>query len=226
MRWAIWVLTAMALAATPVAAAECAPTKMARIVTYNGAGDVDPTAPSARLRTMHRLTERYARIEETPPPGAKHNLVVIVAEPDIWMVDQIGKKGQRTKDPGPVYEFRAPIIAMPTAPALFRKLEVGCELDFIAAYAPRSAGEVKVGGKAYDRRQVIMGPLRLEFLLHLNSGKPFQVALYRNDKAEMIMRYAAYETGLQPDMRLFAPPPGVSITTVRGPEAAKPAAKR
>lgn len=220
MRAAVWIIAALGLSAAPMAqAAECAPARMVRVVIQNALPGLPASSPQAKPRTMYRHTERYARIEEPMDPTSKRKLLVIVAEPDVWMIDEVAKKGQRAKDPGPVYEFRAPILSPDRVPELFQKLETGCELDFVTDYAPRSVGKVKIDKRTYDQRQVIMGPLRLEFLLNEAGDQVFQVALYRNERPEVMLRYLDYNAQLPPDMALFAPPPGVWISDATPPPA-------
>lgn len=209
------VVAAAALLAGPAAwAAECAPAKMVK-VTYR---DITPGRNPATMTpiTMYRLTERHARIEQGP------NRLMVVAEPDVWMADPVAKTGQHIIDPGPILEFRAPIFTAQGAPAVFARLETGCELDFLDTFAPRPVGELKVDGMVLDRHEVSLGPDRVEILVRRGLRQVYSVAHYRGEKPLVMLRYLDHATGLAPDMELFAKPAGVTFTKVNSGGGAPP----
>lgn len=196
-------------------AAECAPEKMVRVVVRNVTPGRNPAAMTPM--TMHRFTERYARVEEQPNKAAgRHNLIV-VNEPDLWMANLADKTGRHAVDPGPVLEFRAPIFTTAGIPPIFTKLETGCELDFLETYAPRPVGEQTLDGAILDRHQVSVGRDRIEILVRRGVRKVYSVTHYRDEKVQTMLRYLEHETGLAPDMALFAKPAGVSFAPTAAP---------
>lgn len=210
-------LAALALlAASAASAAECAPERMVRATFKN----ITPGAAPAPAKTFHRLAERYARVEEALTPGVGRQILMVVNEPDVWVVSRTENKGQHIVDPGPVFEFHAPIFSGPGVPAVFARLETGCELDFLATYAPRPVGQVTVEGATLDRHEVSLGADRVEILVRPGGRQVFQVAHHRGDKPMLVLRYMDYATGLEPDMALFAKPEGV--TYIEPKPAAKP----
>lgn len=101
----------------------------------------------AQPRTLYRLGDRYGRLEE--PFNAKDNvhLLVVVSEPDIWMANLVDMSGQHLVDPGPTFEFHAPILDAVES-AFWRQLEFGCEEPFMKAVGAR-AEEASPGTFSY-----------------------------------------------------------------------------
>lgn len=202
---------AAGLLAAPVAqAAECAPERMVRVVFRNDTPGVDRASFAAKPRTLYRLGERYGRVEEELNPATGHHLLIVVAEPDVWMTDLAAGKGQHVVDPGPTFEFRAPIFVTQGLPPVFGRLETGCELDFVATYAPVAVGKVTVEGVALDRHQVSVGRDRIEILVRPDGRQVVSVAHYRDERPLTVLRYLDYAVDLPPNMALFAKPPGVA----------------
>lgn len=202
------VLAAALLAAPAARAAECAPAQMVR-VTYR---DITPGRTASPI-TMHRLGERYGRVEEQKNPTTGQQNLMIVAEPDVWFVNLADQTGKHMIDPGPVLEFRAPILNSPGTPPLFAKLETGCELDFLETFAPRPVGQETVEDEVLDRHEVSLGQDRLEVMVRQGQRKVYSVTHYRGQGVQTRLRYLDYALGLAPDMSLFAKPVGVTFKT-------------
>lgn len=213
----IAVATAGLLCASAAWAAECAPEKMVKITYRNVTPGRNPAAMTPI--TMYRHTERYGRVEGQGDAATGRQQLVIVAEPDVWFVNQADKTGRHVIDPGPTFEFRAPIFATPGTPAVFARLETGCELDFVETYAPRPVGELRVDGQILDRHQVSIGPDRVEILVRRGLRQVYSVAHYRGEKVQTMFRYLDYAIDLTPDMALFAKPEGVTFTKPAAPKS-------
>ncbi|MFN3514040.1 MAG: hypothetical protein ACK41C_13410 [Phenylobacterium sp.] len=204
-------LAAAALWGANVSAAECAPPQMAKVVFSNVTPGIDPASFAARPKTMYRHTERYGRVEEEPNPATGAHLLVVVNEPDVWFVNLADRTGRHAVDPGPEFEFRAPIFSGADLPAVLGKLETGCELDFVAQYAPRPVERVTLDGQALDKHQVSVGIDRIEVLVAPNARRVVSVGRYRNDRPVMVLRYLDYAVDLPPDLSLFAKPEGIAF---------------
>lgn len=225
LRWFVVVL-AVSLG-SPAFAAVCAPQNMVRVGSVNATPGLDPASPQARPRMVHRLGGLFARIDEGPDPANSMHRLTVIREPDIWVVNRFTKTGQHAQDPGPVFEVRAPLFQGPDLPPLFRELELGCELDFIDAYAPTPQGKVVVGGAKLVRHQMIIGAQRIEFLVRPPAArgatrKIYSVGLYVNDQPKSVIRYLTYEIGLPADMSLFERPKGFNFTPAPTPAPPKP----
>ena len=125
-----------ALVSAPLAAIAfdhvCAPDSMIKVVA---ALDV-PGAPSDHFvrvpKTLYRSGERCGRVEEAPNPVTGTHLLVVVAEPDVWIADLTSRRGNYEKDQGPTYYFRARIFGDPSIRSSFiYTLEFGCEREWL-----------------------------------------------------------------------------------------------
>ncbi len=212
-----------ALLGSPALAGPCAPKDMVRVVSFNATPGVDPASPTLKPRTVYRLGALFARIEEAPDPANRAQRLTVIREPDIWIANLFDKKGQHVLDPGPTFEVRAPLFQTRDLPPLFNELELGCELDFVDAYAPTSQGKVTVGGADLVKHQVIIGAQRIEFLLRPaakgGTRKVHSIGLYVNEQPKSVIRYLTYDIG-PANMALFEMPKGV--TFVEAPLAAPP----
>src|SRR5258706_14812758 len=83
----------------------------------------------AQTKKVWRIGANYLRFEDAPNPQTKIHGLIIVAEPDIWIVDRNTNQAQHTIDPGPNYKIQFPLFASQTSPKL-RGLEFGSELEY------------------------------------------------------------------------------------------------
>jgi len=199
----------VALVSAPAAAATCAPPTLTRIVTRSVGPDIQPGSFRAQPITLYRKGERFARNEEAPNPEQRQHLLTIVAEPDIWMVNQVDQTGKHMLDPGPIFQAKVPIVAGLGVPAAFMELEFGCEAAF-ARTRGREAGARTAGGKTAKIYALQEGDRRLEVLL-TDQGLPAEVAYYQGVRTILTIRYDAYETGMPDDPTLFQKPEGVTF---------------
>lgn len=222
-----FVVVLAVLLSSPAFAAVCAPQNMVRVGSFNATPGLDPTSPLARPRMVYRLGALFARIDEGPDPANSMHRVTVIREPDIWVVNRFTKTGQHAQDPGPVFEVRAPLFQGPGLPPLFQELELGCELDFIDAYAPKPQGKAAVGGANLVRHQMTIGSQRVEFLVRPPAArgatrKIYSVGLYVDDQPKSVIRYLTYDIGLPADMSLFERPKGIKYTPAPTPAPPKP----
>ncbi|WP_332770435.1 hypothetical protein [Phenylobacterium sp.] len=203
---------------SPSLAAACAPKDMVRVGSFNATPGLDPASDATKPRTIHRLGKLFARIDEGPDPANRMHRLTVIREPDIWTANRFDKTGQHVLDPGPVFEVHAPLFQGPGLPTLFRELELGCELDFIDAYAPKPHGKVGKGPMAFIRHQLTIGDHRIEILLKpVKPGAPrkvYSVGLYVKDQPRSVIQYLAYDVGLPADMSLFERPKGIKYVEV------------
>lgn len=207
---------AVLLTAAPSAGLACVPDGMAKIVTRWVTPGIDPKSMGAQQKTSYRLTLRQARIEEPRNPVTGVQGMMVVNEPDIWIVDRAKNTGQHAIDPGPVLEIHAPLFSWRDTPPAFQTLELGCEKAFLDAYAPKPQGEAVVDGLRLARHQVSVGQDRIEILMRTD-GRPYTAAYYKGEVTRLVIRYDEYLTGLPADMSLFSKPSGVVFTEAPTP---------
>src|SRR6266487_825791 len=123
------IMALLVLPASVAWAAECAPEKMVRIVTRDATPGIDPQSFPALPKTLYRLGNGRGRVEEMPDASRGVHGLIVVNEPDAWIVNLHDKSGRHVVDPGPGLIFRAPILdGGGELPAPLRELEFGCEL--------------------------------------------------------------------------------------------------
>lgn len=120
------------LAAAQAAVADCKPHRLLKIVTAAELPDVPAGDFRSQPRTMYRLGDRYARLEEPLNTADNVHLLIVVNEPDVWMVNRTDMTGRHIVDPGPTFEFHAPVLDAVES-EFWRQLELGCEEPFMKA---------------------------------------------------------------------------------------------
>lgn len=203
-----------ALVSAPLAAIAvdrvCAPDSMIKVVA---ALDV-PGAPSDHFvrvpKTLYRYGERYGRVEEAPNPVTGTHLLVVVAEPDVWIADLAGRRGNYEKDPGPTYYFRARIFGDPSIRSSFiNTLEFGCEREWL----------LKAGAKLTKRSHPELGSVdEIRYsegtetvILFTKDRIPQRIEFNRDGKLYLGVQYHNYTSGLRFDPSLFARPSDITF---------------
>src|SRR5712692_8492024 len=113
------IMALLVLPASVAWAAECAPEKMVRIVTRDATPGIDPQSFAALPKTLYRVGNARGRVEEMPDAARGVHGLIVVNEPDGWIVNLHDKSGRHVVDPGPSLIFRAP-IAWPSS--FFRRI--------------------------------------------------------------------------------------------------------
>jgi hypothetical protein len=205
-----WILAlVLGAVAAPACAAVCAPERMVRIITHDATPRDPGPAASTKSQTFYRLGSRYARLEQTSDAAPTPQTLVVIAEPDIWFVNLSDKTGRHVVDPGPTFDVHVALLSGRDLPPAFLELELGCEGEFVQAHAPGSAGRAKIGGRDVELHRVISGDHVIE--IAMVAGRPVQVSYLRAGKLVAATAYDRYETGLAPDLSLFAPPAGIAF---------------
>jgi hypothetical protein len=189
-------------------AAQAAEDKML-YVEYRLAGkQIAADSFDAQTKKLWRIGKTYLRFEDAPNPQTKIHGLIIVAEPDIWIVDRNTNQAQHTVDPGPNYKIHFPLFASEKIEKL-REIEFGAELEFFRENDARELPAQNVDGfkckllrLAFDDREVTL------FLK--TDDTPLQIVVKSPDY-EYAMRFLRYEAGRKPDKLLFQLPPGVQL---------------
>ncbi len=194
---------------------------MTRLTVKLESPEIPKDSFAAQPKRMFRAASRYCRIEENPDLESGVHGLVIINEPDVWMINRLDKTARHIVDPGPTFNCRLPIFVFGEdvkSAAGFAKplaeLEFGRELEY---FRPRSGAPTPgpvLQGKSTMVYSVQSG--KSELLL-ITSGDPaVPVAVVRkNDTTREIFWYGEY-IQLPFDAVLFAKPEGVKI------EEAKP----
>jgi hypothetical protein len=187
---------------------------MTKMVVQLQSPDVPAESFAAKPKTMFRVGTQFCRIEEEP--DAEHGIygVVIIAEPDAWLVNLATKTAKHMVDPGPTFNCRMPIFTgLPDLPDDETKslagLEFGEELDFF-----KSKGAAPQQGMVLQTKQTVLyklqfGDSTVALFTFGTPERPLAVAWNRGEKHE-IYWYSGYGQ-MDFDAKLFAKPEHVAI---------------
>jgi hypothetical protein len=195
------------------------PHTMTKIVAQLQSSDVPADSFAAKPKTIFRAGTQYCRVEEAPDPEHGIHGLMIVNEPDAWMVNLATKNAQHMVDPGPTFNCRLPIFAnriseVPQDEAkAIGGLEFGNEFDFF-----KSKGATQQTGPVLQTKQTTMyklqfGDSALALFTYGTPERPLAVAWTRGDKHD-IFWYSGYGQ-VDFDPALFAKPSGVAIEDVK-----------
>ena len=209
---ALWpLLIGPSVTAMPAADRVCAPTSMIKVVTSMDVPGL-PHSHFVRVpKTLYRFGDGLGRVEESLNPETGLHLLIVVAEPHVWMVDRATGRGKYQRDPGPTYFFQARIFGDPSIKsALINALEFGCETAWLTA----------AGAARSKHTHPTLGPVeRLEYregqdavVLYVRSGRPVRVELHRSGDLQVGIDYLQYQSDLPLDRSLFERPAGVKFS--------------
>ena len=86
------------------------PRTMIKLAVRLQSPEVPGDSFAAKPKIMYRAGTRYCRTEEVPDPEHGIHGLMIFNEPDVWMVNLLGKTTQHYVDPGPTFNCRMPIF--------------------------------------------------------------------------------------------------------------------
>ena len=210
----IAALATASLCAAPVYASTCAPQTLVHIVTVDVTPGVAAASFAAQPKSTYRLGSDRMRIEESPDTVNGITGLVVIAEPNIWLVNLYDHTGRHAVDPGPTFFAKAPLFGTTDIAPKLAALELGCEAEFIAANGLRPARVEQLDKSAFDVYRLAEELDAVEILERPAENTPAFARLYREGKLVAALRYDVYARGLPDDKSLFVPPPGVRFTEV------------
>jgi hypothetical protein len=178
-----------------------------------------PDAPAGSFATkpkvFYRAGNRYCRVEEAPDPDQGIHGLMIINEPDWWMVNLFSKTARHGVDPGPTFNCRQVIFANGTPQSLddeskqIMQLEFGRELEFF-----KGRGAIPNKGPVLQTKEttgytVTVGTTTLALFTYGTPERPLAVSQQRNGKND-IYWYSGYGE-MNFDPKLFAKPENVKI---------------
>lgn len=170
--------------------------------------DLAASSPETQPRKIWRLGEEFLRFEDIPNPTTKAHILLIVHEPDIWIIDRNKQQGQHAVDPGPHYAVHFPIFPREASENL-KKLEFGSELKFF-----QDSGATELPSQTVDGIKCKLYRLKLddrEVTLFLKPDNlPLQIEM-QSAGVKYAVRFLKYDPNQKPDMSLFTVPPGTRI---------------
>ena len=162
----------------------------------------------AQTKKVWRIDKTFLRFEDAPNPQTKIHGLIIVAEPDIWIVDRNTNQAQHTVDPGPIFKIDFPLLASEKNEKL-RKLEFGHELEYFQENGARQLPAQEVDGFRCRLLRLEIEDREVTLFL-MTDNTPLQIVVKSPDY-EYDMRFLRYEPDRKPDKLLFQLPPGVQL---------------
>lgn len=162
----------------------------------------------AQTKKVWRIGNNYLRFEDAPNPQTKIYGLIIVAEPDIWIIDRKTNQAQHTVDPGPNYKIHFPLFASETSEKL-RALEFGHELEYFRENNAKELPAQDVDGFKCKVFRLATDDREVTLFLKTNDT-PLQIVV-KSPEYEYAMRFLRYEADRKPDKLLFQLPPGVQL---------------
>jgi hypothetical protein len=190
----------------------CAPVQLTHIVTRNISPGLQASDRRAQPRELWRQGAFFLRSLETVDPTTGARPLVIVSEPDVWMIDLASRTGQHRTDPGPELEVRAPVLPPAGTPPVMLALEFGCEAEWVAAYAPREERVVPWGGARAALHSLVQGEHAVAILMDQRRNTPLMVSYLRGGRPVQVIRYDDYRNDLGDRPQMFELPPNLKIT--------------
>jgi hypothetical protein len=181
---------------------------------------------AAQPMTLYRIGEKYNRSEEAPDPVLGIHGLIIINEPDAWMINLMDKTGTHMVDGGPTYVVHDWIVSPPdpnksqaefTAfkTSSINGFEFGKEMDFLKKHKAKKSGPLSIGGISCDRYELATDGYSIELFAKSGTEIPYQLKVSKEQTQISCLRYDTYRTDLQPDLSLFKLPVGIEISEAR-----------
>jgi hypothetical protein len=195
---------------------QSSPERMTKLVVRLQRPDVAEASFAAQPKTMYRAASRYCRIEELP--DAEHGIhgLVVINEPDFWMVNLLNKTARHGVDTGPTFNCNLPIFVDDKNPKSaagtsnpLMGLEFGLELAYFQGKGAASAPGPALRGKATNAYTIKIGDSELVLFTSGTPERPVAVVRERKSMREVFW-YESYDE-VAFDVKLFSKPEGVKI---------------
>jgi hypothetical protein len=193
---------------------------MTKVVVHLQSPDVPEGSFAAQPKAIYRAGTRYCRIEEWPDTEHGIHGLVIINEPDTWLVNLVTKTAHHQVDSGPTFNCRLPVFttgediksAADTRSQLMG-LEFGQELAYFEGKGAASGPGPTLEGKTTKTYKVEIADSQLLLFTSGTPEKPVAVARQHVSKRDVYW-YGTYEE-VPFDAKLFAKPDGVKIEDLR-----------
>ena len=196
-----------------VAADPDQPQTMKKMITRLSGEAVKNDAAALRPRTLYRAAKKYLRLEEEADPNIGWHRLIVMNEPDSWLINLEDQTGRHYLDKGPEFYTKAPIFwgsdGKPESD--FEGLEIGEEKEFFGSARARSLGTRTVEGNKCKALSIVKGHSEVILYLEEKTEKPYQIDLLKDGRSIESLRYLSYEAELPFDPSLFEPPKSVMM---------------
>jgi len=192
--------------------AQDSPSAMTKLEVRLEGPDIPAGSFATQPKIMYRVGTRYCRVEEQEDKQNSIHTVLIINEPDFWMVNLTSKTARHGVDQGPTFNCHMPLFADdPDKEAA--GLEFGLEKAFFESKGAVRHEGVVLQGKQATQYQLEIGHSKLALFTYGTPERPLAVGRVRAGKGE-IFWYSGF--GQVPfDAKLFAKPDGMTIEEIK-----------
>ena len=209
------VLIAMLLAVHSDIAADSPSPTMTKIVTRVITPRMDPDSFDAKPKTYYLAGDKFARVEFEPDPAHNMHQLVIINEPNMWIVNLVDRTASHEVDKGPTFVAHCTIF--PTSwPKELSSLEFGREVEFFKAHKAATMPDKNVDGRScnaleYQFSAFHLGDFRLVLYTAADTGLPVELEIYRDTRLRATIRYDKYERDIPFAPEVFTPPANLKL---------------
>jgi len=195
--------------------AEETPKTMTKIEVILQSPDIPAGSFAAKPKVFYRAGNRYCRLEEAPDPDQGIHGLMIINEPDYWMVNLLAKTVRHGVDPGPTFNCRLVIFTNGSPQSLddeskqIMQLEFGRELEFFKERGAVPKKSPVLQTKETTGYMVTIGTTALALFTYGTPECPVAVSQSRNGKTD-IYWYSGYGQ-MDFDSKLFAKPENAKV---------------
>jgi hypothetical protein len=145
------------------------PKTMTKIETVLQGPNIPAGSFATKPKVMYRAGTRYCRVEEAADTEHGVHGLLIVNEPDAWMVNLANKTARHIVDSGPTFDCHLPIFADdPDKDA--SGLEFGREMEFFKSRGATPREGSVLQGKQTTQYQVEIGGSKLALFTYEHAG--------------------------------------------------------
>lgn len=171
-----------------------------------------PGSFSSQAKTCWRAGTKYARVAEAPDLHNRIHELVVVNEPDVWIINLFDKSGKHIVDSGPTFDAELPIFDLPEgSKTRLSKLEFGREMNFMSKNGAKLSPGENFEGRPTARYDLVVDGRKLTLWTDIKTKAPVRISLVGDGQTQTI-EYLAYDDGLPFDPPLFQPPAGINLT--------------
>jgi hypothetical protein len=185
--------------------AEAPPKAMLKLEVVLQSPEALPGSFAAKPKVMYRAGTHYCRTEEEVDPERQIHGLLIINEPDFWMVNLLAKAGKHGVDPGPTFNCRMPIFQEISG----FDLEFGHELDYFKTKGVVSQPGPILQGKQTTAYKVDIRNSSVALFTYGTPERPLAIAHVHGETKDVYW-YSGYGE-LPFDPKLFEKPAGVKI---------------
>ena len=166
---------------------------------------------AAQPVTHYRSGEKYGRTEEAVDSVMGIHGLIIVNEPDSWMINLISRTGVHERDGGPTFVCHDPIVGPEGRTdadlnafthSLISKFEFGKEMEFLKNHQAK---------KLSNHYELTIEGYKIEMFTKGETQIPYQLKIFKGE-SQLYLQYDEYKTDLPFDPLLFVPPTDVKIS--------------